>query len=276
MSISLILLVLLAALLHATWNALIKIGEDRMVAMALLSGSAGLFGVVLAFFAPLPAPASWPYIAATSVIHVGYFWFLGRAYEVGDFAEVYPIARGSAPLLTLTASALLLGEVPEGSDLFGILLIGLGIMSLALSGTRTSHRPLLFALATGAFIASYTVTDGVGVRLSGTVLGYTAWLFALHGIPFIVMVGVLRRGKISSAISRNWKAGVFGGGLSFLAYGIVLFAFSLGAIAPVAALRETSVVFAALIAAVFFKEGFGWRRIFSAGVVAAGILLLSL
>lgn len=195
MSISLILLVLLAALLHATWNALIKIGEDRMVAMALLSGSAGLFGVVLAFFAPLPAPASWPYIAATSVIHVGYFWFLGRAYEVGDFAEVYPIARGSAPLLTLTASALLLGEVPEGSDLFGILLIGLGIMSLALSGTRTSHRPLLFALATGAFIASYTVTDGVGVRLSGTVLGYTAWLFALHGIPFIVMVGVLRRGK---------------------------------------------------------------------------------
>jgi drug/metabolite transporter (DMT)-like permease len=288
MSLSLVGLIMIAALLHATWNAIIKLGEDRLVAMAILSGSSGLIGLALVPFFPVPLPVSWPFIAATSFIHIGYIWFLTKAYEHGDFGEVYPVARGFAPLLTTLGAFVFAGELPEPLGLGGVALVAIGIMSLALAGRsarahvleevtgKRSTKPLIYALLTGCFIASYTLVDGFGARASGTVGGYTAWLFFLHGLPLFFLVAYLRRGTLFGAVQRNWKSGVVGGALSFGAYWIVIWAFTLGALAPVAALRETSVVFAAVIAAVHLKEGLGWQRLCSAGLVAGGILFLAL
>lgn len=275
-------LILIAALLHATWNAIIKLGGDRLVAMAILSGSSGLIGLCFIPFFPVPVPASWPFIVATSFIHIGYIWFLTQAYEHGDFGEVYPVARGVAPLLTTLGAMVFGGEVLEGDDLVGVLIIAAGIMSLALAGRigadgerGRSFKPLIYAVATGFFIASYTLVDGFGARISGTVGGYTAWLFAAHGLPLFVLVAWARRGRLMPAVRANWKAGVAGGVLSYAAYAIVILAFTLGALAPVAAMRETSVVFAALIASVHLKENFGLWRVMAAGLVAAGIIVLA-
>lgn len=278
MSLTVIGLLMIAALLHATWNALIKTGGDRLIIMALLSGSSGVIGLFLAPFFPLPAPASWPFIAATSFIHIGYIWFLTKAYDHGDFGVVYPIARGVAPLLTAVGAMVFGGEFLSGTSLAGIAVIAGGIMSLAFTrtGAGKSREAIIYALATGCFIASYTLVDGFGARASGTVGGYTAWLFALHGLPLVVMVMIVRREGLIQAVRQNWKTGAVGGALSFAAYGVVIWAFTLGAIAPVAALRETSVVFAAVIAAVHMKEGFGIRRIVSALVVLFGIILLAI
>lgn len=280
MSLSVLALIMFAALLHATWNAMIKLGGDRLIIMAILSGSSGVIGLCLTPFFPLPLPVSWPFIAATSFIHIGYIWFLTKAYEHGDFGEVYPIARGVAPLLTATGAMIFGGEFLDGSSLAGVGVIAVGIMSLTLAGRNgreaRSLKPVFYALATGCFIASYTLVDGFGARASGTVGGYTAWLFALHGLPLFVMVIFMRRGTLIEAIGQNWKAGALGGALSFAAYWIVIWAFTLGAIAPVAALRETSVVFAAIIAAVHLKEGFGVWRALSALLVASGIILLAI
>lgn len=282
MSPFIICLILVAALLHAAWNTIIKLGGDRLVAMAILSGSSGLIGLCFIPFFPTPVPASWPFIAATSFIHIGYIWFLTQAYEHGDFGEVYPVARGVAPLLTSVGAMVFGGELLEGRDLAGVAIIATGIMSLALAGRvgtpvheRRSLKPLMYALATGCFIASYTLVDGFGARLSGTVGGYTAWLFAAHGLPLFVLVAWLRRGRLLAAVRGNWKAGVAGGVLSYGAYAIIIWAFTLGALAPVAALRETSVVFAALIASVHLKESFGVKRLIAAGLVALGIIVLA-
>lgn len=280
MSLSVIGLLIVSALLHATWNALVKTGGDRLIIMALLSGSSGVIGLFLTLFFPLPAPAAWPFIAATSVIHIGYIWFLTKAYDHGDLGVVYPIARGVAPLLTAVGAMVFGGEFLSGPSLAGVVIIAAGIMSLALAGrdnkARGSLEAVYYALATGCFIASYTLVDGFGVRASGTIGGYTAWLFALHGLPLVIMVMFIRRGGLVRAVRQNWKTGAVGGALSIAAYGIVIWAFTLGAIAPVAALRETSVVFAVIIAAVHLKEGFGVRRVLSALLVLSGIILLAL
>ena len=283
MSLTVLALIMIAALLHATWNAMIKLGGDRLIIMALLSGSSGVIGLCLTPFFPLPALAAWPFIAATSFIHIGYIWFLTKAYEHGDFGEVYPIARGVAPLLTATGAMIFGGEFLDGTSLAGVVIIAAGIMSLAHAGSTgkgeggtRSLKPVLYALATGCFIASYTLVDGFGVRVSGTVGGYTAWLFALHGLPLVIMVMFIRRDGLVEAARQNWKTGALGGALSFAAYWIVIWAFTLGAIAPVAALRETSVVFAAIFAAVHLREGFGVRRALSALLVASGIILLAI
>ena len=282
MSLTVLALIMFAALLHATWNALIKLGGDRLIIMALLSGSSGVIGLCLTPFFPLPAPAAWPFIAATSFIHIGYIWFLTKAYDHGDFGVVYPIARGVAPLLTATGAMIFGGEFLNGTSLAGVAIIAAGIMSLAHDGSiRTgegetrSLKPALYALATGCFIASYTLVDGFGVRVSGTVGGYTAWLFALHGLPLVIMVMFIRRDGLVLASRQNWKRGAVGGAFSIAAYWIVIWAFTLGAIAPVAALRETSVVFAAIFAAVHLREGFGVRRGLSALRVGSGIILLA-
>lgn len=280
MSLSVIGLIMIAALMHATWNALVKLGEDRLMAMTLVSGFSGMIGLCLTPFFPLPLAAAWPFIAATSLLHIGYIWFLTKAYEHGDFGQVYPIARGVAPLLTATGAMIFGGEVLSISGFAGVALIGGGIMSLAFSGGTVrddrSRESVRYALLTGCFIASYTLVDGFGARASGNVGSYLAWLFALHGLPLVFVVAWIRRGSLLSAAARSWRVGLAGSVLSIGAYWIVLWAFTLGAIGPVAALRETSVVFGAVFAAVHLKEHFGLWRVVSAGLVACGIVLIAL
>ncbi len=274
-----ITLILISALMHAGWNALVKINEDRLITMSILAGSTAIISLALIPFFPPPDPAAWPFIALTTFIHLGYMGFLILAYEHGDFGQVYPIARGTAPLLTTLAAFLLLGEKLSSSQIGAIALLTIGILSLSFRGGDNPTRHLkatLFALGTAFFIAGYTITDSMGARLSGNVHGFTAWLFLAHGLPLFVLTAYLRRGQLVSGIRKHWKVGFLSGSLSFGAYWIVLWAITLGAIAPVAALRETSVVFGALIATFVLREGLGPIRILASILVASGVILLTI
>jgi drug/metabolite transporter (DMT)-like permease len=279
MSPTLLLLVLAAALLHAGWNALIKINEDRLVAMALLAASTALITMFMIPFVAFPAPEVWPYIIVTSFIHLGYMLFLILAYEHGDFGQVYPIARGTAPLLTALAGILIVGEALSILQWTAILLVTGGIISLAFDGKAAvlgNPKGILYALATALFIACYTVVDATGARVSGNVHSFAVWLFFLHGLPLIAITFVRRRRRLTASIKAHWKVGALGGAMSFSAYWVILWAMTQTTIAPVAALRETSVIFASLIAVFALKEKFGVARIAAAVAVAAGVVLLVL
>ncbi|TNE35946.1 MAG: EamA family transporter [Alphaproteobacteria bacterium] len=270
-------LVLLAALLHASWNALIKLNDDRLVAMALLAGSTALITLFLIPFVNVPPARAWPYIGVTSFIHLGYMFFLVRAYEHGDYGQVYPIARGTAPLITALIGLVVLGERLSVLQWFSILLITGGIMSLAIGKDPKAFNKhgVAYALATACFISAYTLVDATGARISGDVHGFAVWLFLLHGFPLFALTAYLRRGRLAVGIKAHWKVGLAGGAMSFIAYWMVLWAMTQTHVAPVAALRETSVIFAALIAALALKEPLGKARLGAAAVVALGVVLLT-
>jgi drug/metabolite transporter (DMT)-like permease len=272
------LVVLVSAVLHATWNAIAKGIKDQLAAFALI-GLGSLPVVLLIPFVAHPATASQPFIAVSALLHVGYGTMLMLSYEVGDLGHVYPLARGVSPLLVAVVAAVAVHERLDPLRLGGVLLVCAGLASLILAGGRPTldERPaLVYALGTGLFIAAYTVVDGIGVRRSGTPLGYSTWLFALES-PVIPLFALARRGRALAADLRPvWHVGVLGGMLSLVAYGLVIWAQTRGALAAVAALRETSVIVAALIATLFFHEPFGRRRVLAATLVAAGIVLLNL
>ena len=279
MSLTAFGLVLLAAVMHATWNALIKVNADRLVATSLMAGATGIAGLVMIPFVPFPNAEAWPFLICTTFIHSGYLTFLVLAYSHGDFGQTYPIARGTAPLLSAIASALILDEVLGPFEWLAVALIAGGIVSLALHGiTREVHRHhgVVYALITACFIATYTVVDASGARASDSVHSYAVWLFFLHGIPQVVVTMFIRGRRFWTAARKDWLPCTFGGLIGFLAYWIVLWALTFTNVAPVAALRETSVIFGAIIAAVFLKESFGWQRIAAAGVVALGVYLLAI
>ncbi|MBN4046372.1 EamA family transporter [bacterium AH-315-P15] len=272
-------LVLFAAVLHATWNALVKTNDDRLMTMALLGGSAGLMALLLLPFFALPVAAAWPYLIAGTFIHAGYKSFLILAYGQGDFGQVYPIARGTAPLLTAFAGVFLLHEYLSAVQWIAIALVTGGIISLALNGPGAlAHnlKGVFYALITACFIASYTIVDGIGARVSGDVHSFAVWLFFLDGIPLLLVAALLRRHTLRISIAKHWRVGAFAALFSTAGYWIILWALTVGAIAPVAALRETSIIFATVIAALVLKEGFGWQRIAAAVAVALGVYLLAL
>jgi drug/metabolite transporter (DMT)-like permease len=272
-------LVLLAAIMHATWNALIKVNDDRLVATALMTGVTGIAGLLMLPFVPFPNAEAWPFLIVTTFVHTGYLIFLVRAYTHGDFGQVYPIARGTAPLLSAIASVALLGEVLSLNEWIAVALIGGGIVSLAIHGIGTiTHNPkgVAYAFVTAGFIATYTIIDASGARASNSVNSYAVWLFFLHGIPMVSITLILRGRRFWTAARAHWRPSIFGGIISFLAYWIVLWALTFTNVAPVAALRETSVIFAAVIAALFLKEQFGWQRIAAASIVATGVILLAI
>ena len=268
-------LVLGSALLHASWNAIVKSGRDVMLDTALVAAGAGILALPLMAYLPLPAGASWPYLGASATIHIAYFSTLVAAYRLGDLGHAYPLMRGTAPLLVALFGIVLLDEHPSTAIWLGILLISAGILSLGLLQRSRAHRgATLWALANAAIIASYTLVDGAGARLSGTPAGYVAWLFCLQGLLFVTLVAVLRRRAALDYIGRNWQRGLGGGLCLISAYGIVLWAMTQAPVAAVAALRETSVIFAALIGTVFLKERFGRQRLIAACAVALGIVAL--
>ena len=278
MGYDVIALVLLAALMHAAWNAMVKVAVDRLGLMALLSATASVLSLVAIPFLPPPQAAAWPFLAASVVLHVGYQIFLISAYRHGDLAQVYPIARGGAPVLVTLVTVGILGRALPPQTLAGIAVVTSGIMCLSLRNQRPWFRgnghAIGYALGTAAFIAGYTLCDGFGVRAAGNPHAYTAWLFLLQGPPIVVIAAFVLRRRLVAVTVEAWGRGVTAGAMSLAAYWLVLWALSLGAIAPVAALRETSVVFAALIGSLFLKESLTRWRLLAVLLVALGIILL--
>ena len=274
MSASITSLVLLAALLHASWNALLKSGEDRLWSMTIMGVATSLAGLILAPFVPLPHPASWPFMLLSAVLHVGYNAFLIRAYRSGEFGSAYPVARGSSPLLVTLGAALVASEWPTLTALLGIVLISGGIISLAFRGRRLPEAGIFYALGTGCFIAAYSVTDGVGGRLSGNATAYTLWMCLLWGLTAVPVYWLRRRDwRLWRGIRRTGTAAL-GGLVSLLAYGIVIFAMTRASMGAVSALRETSVLFAVLLGRIFFAETLSGRRVVSALVIVVGAVCL--
>jgi drug/metabolite transporter (DMT)-like permease len=269
-------LVLAAALLHASWNALVKTGGDPFVRLAVVNLVSGLCVLPLLLAVELPAPASWPFLLASVVIHHGYYLALAYGYRHGDLSHVYPIARGIAPPLVALIAWGFAGESPGALGLVAILVISGGILSLAFTedGRLAALKPLGFALATGVTIAGYTLSDGLGGRRAGDVLGYIAWLFAIDALPFALLVAYRYRARLGEAVGRAWRPAAAGGVLAAAAYGLVIWAMTLAPMAQVSALRETSVIMAALIGTRLLREPFGARRIFAASLVAVGVVLL--
>jgi drug/metabolite transporter (DMT)-like permease len=279
LSLGVTLAVLGAGILHAGWNALLKSsqGGDALLDTTAVVAGSSLWGFFLVGLVPFPVSGAWPYIAASTVIHFGYYVTLSQAYRTGDLSFAYPLMRGTAPLLVTVLGTIVLGELPSAHMAVGIVLISLGIVSIAFVQRRVHTRAAAYwAFANACIIAMYTLIDGAGARASGNAASYVVWLIFLEGIPFVVWV-VARRGRSAFAYLRqSARIGLIGGGCSLAAYGIVLWAMTRAPIAAVAALRETSVLFAALMGSIWLKEGFGWRRIAGAASVAAGIAALKL
>ena len=341
MSSEIVAIVLVAALAHAAWNALVKSDDDRLVTLGAVNAFRFLLCIPLVLALPLPARASWPYLAASTILHIGYYTFLISAYRHGDLSRVYPLARGLSPLLVAAGAFALAGERLSPIALAGVAVACAGIASVSFGGaaahTRgdrsdcgaTDHgsapghdtkpgrddrdragprtgagggaapacgdrertqpvanagddmtqahddrRGIVFAAGTALFIAAYTVTDAMGARLSGHAVSYVAWLAILDGLPMLIAAAVLRRAALAHHLAaRAWKSAA-GGALQLAAYGLVVWALVLAPMAAVSALRETSVLFAAIIGVKLLGEPLGTRRITAAALVAVGLMMI--
>jgi len=264
--------------MHASWNALVKGASDPLAVQVTVFGVAGLMAAALVPFLPLPDAASLPFLALSTIIHVAYYVVLALGYSVGDLSLVYPIARGIAPVLVTAGAMALEDEVPTSLQLVGVVLVSLGILSLAIrrDGVARDGRAIGYAVLTGIFIAAYTVFDGMGVRRTGVPLSYIAWLFVLQGGAFVVVTLALRGRALAGAVAGDWRRGCFGGVIAALSYATIIWVMSVGALAPISALRETSVIIAALLGTTLLGESFGRARVIAAVVVCAGAALLSL
>jgi drug/metabolite transporter (DMT)-like permease len=271
-------LVLLAAVMHASWNAIVKSDSDRLASFALVMLVGGFLGLALAPFVGTPDPASWPFLLASIAIHVVYYFALLRAYALGDLSHVYPIARGLGPTLVAVFSGVLIGEYLSWRETGGVILVSLGIAGLALARgipTADERRATIMAVFTGTTIAAYTVVDAMGARASGNALGYIAWLNVLEA-PWVFAYACWRRGgAIVPYVRTHWGRGTIGGTIAATGYGIAIWATSVSPVAHISALRETSVLFAALIGTTLMGESFGGRRIAAAAVMVAGLLLMN-
>jgi drug/metabolite transporter (DMT)-like permease len=267
------LVVLLAALLHASWNALLKSGRNKMVETALLCGAAGALALPVLPWLPLPAPASWGWLGASVVLHCAYFLLVAAAYRRGDMSLAYPLMRGCAPLLAAVVAALALAEAPSAAGWGGIVLLCAGVALLAIGHRRAVRGPvpvLAICAANAVLIAAYTVVDALGARASGDPWSYVLWLWLLNAFPMLALALAADRAALRAGIAASWlRAGA--SGLCLIAsYGMVLWAMTRAPIALVAALRETSVVFGTALAALFLRERFGRARWIAVGLIAAG------
>ncbi len=270
-------IVLLSAMMHAGWNALVKRGADGLVVQASVVAGGALLALPLLAAVPPPPPALWGYLIASAFIHGLYFWILAAAYRFGDLSLVYPIARGSGPLLVAALSAGFLGELLDGREIAGLVLICSGLFALALSGRRGGGmRAVLYATAVAVTIAGFTLCDGIGVRRGATPFTYIVWLIVVQSGPILAIAWWRRGSAFPRLAAREWRAGLAGGALVALSYGIAMWAFAKAELALVMALRETAVIFGALIGIVLFRESFGVWRILASVLVAAGAVVINL
>jgi drug/metabolite transporter (DMT)-like permease len=277
LSLIIFLAVILAAFLHASWNVLVKFNLDRFLTMFLLQTLMAVMGIVMLIFFQWPLAAALPYAIASGVLHTGYNLFLARSYRSGDLSVVYPIARGTAPLITLGASSFFTHDAISPIALMGIMVLIAGIWLIALGPSKAlkiDKTTLMFALGTSVFIGCYTVVDGLGGRVSGAPSGYTGLVFILDGV-FMFFTGLYLRGAtILQAVRPYWRSGVIGAAASGSAYWIVIWAMSVAPIAAVAALRETSILFAIGLSSRFLKEPLTFTRIVGGVLVVAGAMAL--
>jgi drug/metabolite transporter (DMT)-like permease len=272
-----VLVVLGAGVLHAIWNAIAKHLDDQLMAFAVIGVAMTAGGGLVVTVAGLPARTAVWFAVASAVIHIGYELGLLNSYRLGAFNQVYPIARGTSPLVVAVAAYFVADEHLAAVSLAGVALLAFGLMSLALSAgrlTRAELPAITAAVLTGLTIAGYTVVDGLGVRAAHDPYAYTGLMFALQG-PAFGVIALFRRPASRWRDRRLLGAGLLAGALSVVAYGIVLWAQSRAPLAEVAAIRETSVIFAALIGMAFLKERFGVRRVAAAVVIAAGVVLIT-
>lgn len=270
--------ILSAAFMHATWNAMIKIGLDRFMSMALMGLCMGSIALALTPFFPAPDAASWPYIAASLICHIGYNLTLVRAYGHGDLGQIYPLARGAGPLFVALFGALALGELLSAPTWLGILMLVGGVWLMSLKGGRPgaalSGTAIRAALIVSSFIAAYTMIDGLGGRISGTASGYTLWLLGIEGLTMLLIAVGLRGPRAIMSLRGVWLSGFTAGALSLGAYWIAIWAMTRAPIAAVAALRETSIFFALAISVIFLKEPLTpWRAIAALMIVIGAATL---
>ena len=272
------LAVLFAAACHAGWNALIKVGLDPLSTTTLISVGSGIVALALSPFVGTPAWAAWPWLAASVVIHLVYFASLIESYRTGDLGQVYPIARGSAPLMTAAATSIFVGEQLSALGWAGIVVLVAGVLLLSARGGRhlaeIDRRAIGFALFTALMICAYSVVDGIGARLSANPNAYSVWLFI--GIAVVMVPYALYRDgrDVVPAMHRFWLRGFAGGALQVLSYGIAIWAMTVAPIAIVATLRETSVLFGAAIAVVVLKEPLRAARVLAACLIVCGLILI--
>lgn len=277
MSITVILLVLFGALLHATWNALIKAGTDKALDASLISAGGAISALPFLPLLPFPNTEALPYIAASAVLQFIYFQLVAGAYRAGDIGLVYPLMRGCAPLLVAMTSGFVLNESLSGGALLGTMTICAGILTLAFEAKRGSGHAIRLALANAVVIATYTYVDGIGARVSGNAVSYTLWM-ALMPPVLLLSWAVSQRGAYAVAmhVKVNWWRGLIGGAGSIGSYGLALWAMTKAPVATVAALRETSILFALIISVVFLKEKASPWRYLAALIIAIGGLMLKL
>jgi len=272
-SLPVTLAVLGAALLHASWNVLLKSGEDKELESIGVGIGSGLVALLIAPFLPAPASASWPWLVGSAIVHILYFIFLAGAYRWGELSYTYPVMRGGGPMIVAVVGALALGEILPLKETLGVLFICIGILAFA-SG-RHDPRATAFAVANAVVIAAYTLIDGYGARASAAPVSYALWFFAANGIVLLLYTVLRGRGRTMATYFRTkWPRALIGGTLAIGAYGIALWAMTRAPIALVAVLRETSVIFAALLSVIFLREKMTRRRLVATGAVLLGLIAL--
>jgi drug/metabolite transporter (DMT)-like permease len=277
MPIGVFAIVLFAAALHASWNAIVKGGSDKLLTTVLVTTSAALIGAITLPALRPPDVASWPFILASSLFQIVYFVLLARTYQVADMSQTYPLMRGTAPLLVALVSVLALGAHLTATMWVGVAIICLGILGMAAGGRRGNRKGVAFALANAVVIAGYTLIDGLGVRRSGAPAAYTLWIFLVSGAPLAAWALRTRsRTVLREYVRRNWHFGLIGGVGSLASYGLALWAMTVAPIAVVAALRETSILFGVIISGLLLKERIGLARFAAACTIALGAGVLRL
>jgi drug/metabolite transporter (DMT)-like permease len=272
--------VLVAAASHASWNALIKFRLDPFATMSIIAVSSGVIAIPLVPLVGVPVVPAWPWVAASVVLHIGYYIGLTEAYRTGDLSQVYPVARGSAPLMTAIISTTVVGERLSVVGWVGILALVSGVFLLSARGgrdlTRIDRRAIGFAFFTAVTICGYSLTDGIGARISGNPHAYTTWLFLCDGVAMLILA-LIRRGQSIVTDTRSyWTLGLLGGALSMFSYWVAIWAMTKAPIAIVAALRETSVLFGTAIAVVMLKESLRPSRIAAALLIVCGLAMIRL
>lgn len=275
MSFDVFAIIMLGAVLHASWNAVVKGGVDKLLTTCMIASMASLIALAAVPFMTLPAQESWPFIGASAILQVVYFVMVASTYRIADMSQTYPIMRGTAPLLVATVSVLFLSEALSTFAWLGIAVISVGILSMA-AARSGQKKGVVLALINAGVIASYTLVDGLGVRKSGAPAAYTLWIFLLTGIPLAAWALATRRAMFCDCLSRNWRLGVVGGAGTVASYGLALWAMTQAPIATVSALRETSILFGVVISAWVLKEHLTRVRVVAACIIAAGAMVLRL